>query len=77
MGTWPTTAGGRRLKLKGSCQEANSELELSQLLFISIRQRELARVLALLVCLLIHNLLGLCASYPTLPTKLCVMCLVT
>ena len=58
-------------KLHG-CQEANSKLELSQLLFISVRQRELTRVLTLLVCLLIHNLLGLCASYPVLPTKLCV-----
>ena len=60
-----------------SCQKANSELELSQLLFISVWQRELVRVLTLLVYLLIHNLLGLCANYPALPTKLCVTCLVT
>ena len=56
------------------CQGANSKSELSQLLFISVRQRELIRVLASLVCLLIHNSLGLCTNYPTLPTKLCVTC---
>jgi len=53
------------------------ELDLvseSQLLFISIRQRELVRVLTSLVCLLIHNSLGLCTNYPALPTKLCVTC---
>jgi len=42
------------------CQKANSKSELSQLLFISIRQRELIRVLASLVYLLIYNLLGMC-----------------
>ena len=41
-------------------RSANSKPELSQLLFISVRQRELVRVLASLVYLLIHNLLGLC-----------------
>ena len=40
------------------------QVGIKPLLFISIRQRELVRVLALLVCLLIHNLLGLCTSYP-------------
>jgi len=54
-----------------------SELEWSQLLFISDWQRELVRVLASLVCLLIHNSLGLCTNYPTLPTKLCITCPVT
>ena len=53
---------------------AVSELEWSQLLFISDWQRELVRVLTSLVCLLIHNLLGLCTNYPALPTKLCVTC---
>ena len=33
---------------------------IKPLLFISVRQRELVRVLASLVYLLIHNLLGLC-----------------
>ena len=56
------------------CQRANSESELSQLLFISVRQRELIRVLASLFYLLIHNSLGLCTNYPALPTKLCVTC---
>ena len=56
---------------------AKSEPEWSQLLFISDWQRELIRVLTSLVCLLIHNSLGLCTNYPTLPTKLCVTCHVT
>jgi len=33
---------------KEAVRKANSELELSQLLFISVRQRELIRVLAVL-----------------------------
>ena len=40
-----------------SCQ---FRVGIKPLLFISVRQRELVRVLASLVYLLIHNLLGLC-----------------
>ena len=49
-----------KVLLKPDVRSANSKPELSQLLFISVRQRELVRVLASLVYLLIHNLLGLC-----------------
>jgi len=45
---------------------ANSKPELSQLLFISIRQRELVRVPTSLVYLLIHATTGLCTLFPHL-----------
>jgi len=38
----------KRDEWKEAVRKANSELELSQLLFISVRQRELIRVLAVL-----------------------------
>jgi len=72
---WEVSRGKRMTRqCRACCQRANSESELSQLLFISIRQRELVRVLASLVCLLIHNSLDLCTNYPALSTKLCVTC---
>jgi len=45
---------------------ANSKLELSQLLFISVRQRELIRVPTSLVYLLIYTTTGLCTLFPHL-----------
>ena len=46
---WPGVTREIKRYIEGCCQRANSELELSQLLFISVRQRELVRVLASLV----------------------------
>ena len=46
-----------------SIRSANSKSELSQLFFISIRQRELIRVPTLLVYLLIHTTTGLCTLF--------------
>jgi len=63
--------------LEFSLSRCQLQVGIKPLLFISVRQRELVRVLALLVYLLIHNLLGLCTQYPTLPTKSCVICDVT
>jgi len=61
----------------GKCQRANSELELSQLLFISIRQRELVRVLTSLVSSTYTYSTWSVHLFPILPTKLCVTYLVT
>jgi len=49
-----------------SVRIANSKPELSQLLFISIRQRKLIRVPTSLVYLLIHATTSLCMLFPHL-----------
>jgi len=51
-------------------RRANSELELSQLLFISIRQRELIRVLAVLGLSTYTTFSWFVHSLPVIPTKL-------
>ena len=54
---------------------ANSEPELSQLLFISIRQRELIRVLTVLDLSTYTTFSWSMYSLPVTPTKLCdIMC---
>jgi len=52
-------------------RKANSKLELSQLLFISVRQRELIRVLAVLSLSTYTNSSWSMHSLLTLLTKLC------
>ena len=52
------------------CQRANSKPELSQLLFISIWQRELDRVSVRFSTLLIQLLHGLCTTFPCLSCDL-------
>jgi len=56
-------------------RKANSELELSQLLFISIRQRELIRVLTVLGLSTYTTFSWSVHSLPMTLTKLCdIMC---
>ena len=58
-----------------SVRKANSKPELSQLLFISIRQRELIRVLAALGLSTYTTFSWSVHSLPVTPTKLCdIMC---
>ena len=59
----------------GGVRKANFKLELSQLLFISTRQRELVRVLAVLDLSTYTTFSWSMHSLPMTPTKLCdIMC---
>ena len=49
--------------MSSSVRSANSKSELSQLLFTSVRQRELIRVPTSLVYLLIYATTGLCTLF--------------
>ena len=63
------------IKTSSSIRKANFELELSQLLFISIRQRKLVKVLAVLDLSTYITFSWSVYSLSAIPTKLCdIMC---